>query len=283
VTLELYGLVPADFTAARNTRAKEALSSGDRSLAAQIRQLPKPSASARSLNLFAHAHSAMVDEFAVLGGKLRSAQQRADRKQLDELMQQRKILVRQASKTIQADATSGGVRLSPRALTEIEQSLQAALADDTAQAAVFSGRFVRAVQSDGLEPVDLHEAVAGPPFEHVSSIQGRPAKGASASVKTAKAKTARAKAQAALLVRTRRAVGTADAALTAARQEEESLQSERDQLDVETRALQDEFDELQRRRTNLDLRATEAARHLRKVAVESREAHAAADRATHTG
>lgn len=283
MTLGLYGLVPADFTAARNTCAKEAVSTGDRSLAAQIRQLPKPSASAWSLNLFAHDHPERVDEFAVLGGKLRSAQQNADRRQLDELMQQRKTIIREASKTIQAAATGSGVRVSPSALTEVEQSLQAALADDTAQAAVFSGRLVRAVQSDGLEPVDLNEAVAGPPLEHVSSIRGGPAKGTSASAKTATAKNARAKSQAALLVRTRRAVATADAALEAARNEEESLQSERDQLDAETRTLQDEFDELQRRRTNLDLRATEAAQHLRKAAVEAREAHAAADRATHTG
>ena len=47
---ELYGLVPAEFTAARNALAQQAADGGDRELAARIRKLPKPPVAAWAVN-----------------------------------------------------------------------------------------------------------------------------------------------------------------------------------------------------------------------------------------
>jgi hypothetical protein len=274
VTVELYRLVPASFIAARNARAKESAAAGDRSLASEIRELPKPSAAAWALNQFTHESPKTVKEFVALGDKLRSAQQRADRAQLEELVQQRKTLIRQASNAIQRSATDSAVRLSATALTEVEQSLLAALADSAGEAAVFSGRLVRSIQSDGLEPVDLDEAVAGPPLTQIQS------RSASTRASTGKAKEAKAKSHTAVIVQTRRAAEAADAALRAIRQRETSLENDRDALDAEALALQEQFDRLEKRRTELDDRVAQVARDMRKGLDASREAHTAADRAT---
>ena len=50
VAQELYALVPEEFTAARNARAKEAKAAGDAELAAQVQALRKPTAGAWLLN-----------------------------------------------------------------------------------------------------------------------------------------------------------------------------------------------------------------------------------------
>ena len=50
---ELYALLPGDFTAARNARAKEAAQQGNKALAARLRGLAKPTAAAWLLNMMA--------------------------------------------------------------------------------------------------------------------------------------------------------------------------------------------------------------------------------------
>jgi hypothetical protein len=279
VTIELYRLVPGDFVAARNARAKEAAAAGDRALAAEIRALPKPSAAAWALNEFTRESPKLVKEFASLGGKLRSAQRNADREQLNYLVEQRKALLRRASSTIQRSAADSAVRLSASALTEVEQSLRAATADEDGEAAVFSGRLVRSVQSDGLEPVDLDEAVAGPPLPQAVSMRDSPSKGASTRARTAKTKDEKARSHSALVTRTRRAAEAADAALDALRGEETSLERERDALDAEALTLQEQFDRLEERRTELDDHATKLARDIRKALDASHDAHISAERA----
>ena len=280
VAVELYALAPSEFIAARNVRAKEIQASGDRSLATQVRQLPKTSASVWALNQFAHREPQALSDFAELGTELRTAQQRADREQLDRLLQERKTILRQAIMAAQIDAARAGVRLSPTAVTEVEQSLRAALADSLAQAALFSGRLVRPIQSDGLEPVDLDQAVAGPALAQSAPLTPRHSPAASVSAKTAKAHSARAKSNAALLARTRRVVEEADAAVNAARQEAASFHAERDKLNADARALQEQFDQLEVRRARLDERTAQADRQTQNAMDRSREAHTAADHAS---
>jgi hypothetical protein len=115
VAVEFYRLVPSEFTAARNAHAKEIQASGNRSLAAQVRQLPKASASAWALNQFAHSELQALSDFAALGTDLRAAQQRADREQLDRHLQQRKGLIRQLLQAVHINAAKEDVRLSPTA------------------------------------------------------------------------------------------------------------------------------------------------------------------------
>jgi hypothetical protein len=280
VTLEMYRLTPADFTAARNTWAKEAASAGDRVLAADIRALPKPSAPAWALNQLAHELPKTAKDFTTLGVKLRQAQQRADRSQLSELVQQRKVLIGRTSKEIQSLANKSGVRLSASALIGVEQSLLAALADEAGEVAVFSGRLVRSIQSDGLEPVDLVDAVAGPPLRY--GTRAGSSSEVSAPEKAAKPTAARTRTLEALAARAQKAAEAADAALEAVRQREASAKSDRQALSTEVAALQEKLDRLEQRQAVLDDQAAGLNRDLRTAIAAARDAHIAAEKAAET-
>jgi hypothetical protein len=284
LALELYRLPPSDFTSARNAHAKQALAAGGRSLADDLRQLPKPSAAAWALNqLGGESGSTVVTDFEQLGNQLRRAQANADRTELDQLVRQRRTLVKQTINAIQKRAVEAGIRLSAGAVTEIEQSLQAALADGEAQTAVFSGRLVRSVQSDGLEPVDLENAVAGPVLARARSSKRSSPKRASVSANKQKAVDARNKAREAILDRTRQAAQVSDAELDSARRDRALLDEDRKQLDVDVKDLQEQFDQLERRRAELDLRAARVDRQIEKAEAKSRKAHADEDRAANRG
>ncbi|MGW7452672.1 hypothetical protein ACWGJJ_14655, partial [Streptomyces sp. NPDC054787] len=55
VTVELYGLHPSEFTAARDTYAARARTEGDRQLATAIARLRKPTVAAWTAGLLARA------------------------------------------------------------------------------------------------------------------------------------------------------------------------------------------------------------------------------------
>jgi hypothetical protein len=141
---ELYGLPLDEFTAARNARAKT-----DK----QVKSLPKPSAAAWAINQFVRSSPAKLEQVFALGEKLREAQGELDASTMRSLGQQRRSLITALAKEISSTAS---------ARTEIEQTLQAAMADEDAAAAVASGRLVRALSTDGLEAADLEGAVAVP-------------------------------------------------------------------------------------------------------------------------
>ena len=75
-TQKLYGLPPAEFTAARNARAK-ALKAGDPELAAAVAKLPKPSVAAAALNELVHEDPSEVRALIQSGKRLRQAQEAA--------------------------------------------------------------------------------------------------------------------------------------------------------------------------------------------------------------
>lgn len=75
-TLELYGLPPGEFTAARNARAKE-LRKADPDLAAAVAALPKPSVAAAALNELVREDPSEVRALVQSGKRLRSAQEAA--------------------------------------------------------------------------------------------------------------------------------------------------------------------------------------------------------------
>lgn len=75
-TQELYGLPAAEFTAARNARAK-ALKADDAELAAAVAKLPKPSLAAAALNALAREDPSEVRALVQSGKRLRAAQESA--------------------------------------------------------------------------------------------------------------------------------------------------------------------------------------------------------------
>jgi hypothetical protein len=74
--LKLYGLPQAEFTAARNARAKE-LRTDDAELAATVAALPKPTAAAAALNELVREDPSEARALIQSGKRLRSAQEAA--------------------------------------------------------------------------------------------------------------------------------------------------------------------------------------------------------------
>lgn len=158
----LYSLLPGEFTAARNAKAKEASQSGDKQLGKQIRALPKPSTAAWLVNTLVRERSEPIDDVLQLGASLRQAQHDLDQQQLRELGRQRHELL--SALVDQARSLAGELdqRVSDSVADDVEQTLHAAMADADAANAVASGLLTRALSSTGWEPVDLEGAVAVP-------------------------------------------------------------------------------------------------------------------------
>ena len=74
--LKLYGLPQAEFTAARNARAKK-LKQDDPELAATVASLPKPTAAAAALNELVREDPSEARALIQSGKRLRSAQEAA--------------------------------------------------------------------------------------------------------------------------------------------------------------------------------------------------------------
>lgn len=157
----LYDLTPQNFTAARNSTAKE-LKSADAALAKQVAALRKPSPAAWVINLLARHDTDSLTELVQLGEQMRAAQQHLDRDALRRLGTTRRESVAALARAGADLAAGQGHPPTTAVLSEVEQTLQAATADAAAAAAAVSGLLVRALRADGLEPVDLDGAVAVP-------------------------------------------------------------------------------------------------------------------------
>jgi hypothetical protein len=209
---ELLALTPAEFTAARNARAKEL--GGE--LGAAVKALPRPSAGAWATNLLARAKSDELAQLFALGDALRDAQSGADRDTLADLTRQRRALVAALAKQAAGLADDSGHAVNATAVAEVERTLQAGMTDPAAAAAIASGRLLRGLAGDGLDAVDLDDAVAGQPPKAravVSSIESKLA------IKAAEAAIAEARSALEETERMTRDASRAREALTLERQE----------------------------------------------------------------
>lgn len=163
----LYSLPFNDFVSARATAAKEAAGGAtagqeQRSLAAQVRALPKPSVGAWAVNMLVTARPDILRQLAQLGESMRVAQSALDVAELRRLGQERRQLLNIAVETARAVAQQRGRKISDAVAAEVEQTLRAATADEGAAAAVQSGRLLRTLSADGVDAVDVSGAVAVP-------------------------------------------------------------------------------------------------------------------------
>lgn len=165
----LYALAPAEFTAARNLAAREVKDSADLELAARVQELKKPSPGAWAVNLLARERADELEQLAELGETMREAQDDLDRVQLAELTRQRRALVSALAREASGLATEARHNLTATVVEEVARTLQAALNDPAAAAAVRSGRLVRGLEATGIEPVDLVDAVAAPEASMISA------------------------------------------------------------------------------------------------------------------
>ncbi|MCK6068353.1 MULTISPECIES: transposase [Microbacterium] len=163
----LYGLPPAEFTAARNERAASATGA----LAKRIKALRKPSVAAWAVNLL--VRDGQLADALELSQALHEAQDELDAPELAKLGKQRRALVAGLARRAGALARDAGTPLSRAVLEEVELTINAAIVDAAAGAAILTGRLVRTVHADGIDAADLVDAVAG----SVPGVPDRPAPG----------------------------------------------------------------------------------------------------------
>ena len=156
----LYGLDPTEFTARRDALAAEARTAGDRPLATAIKALRRPSVAAYAVNLLARELGDQVAQLIDLGHRLQQAQEALSAEEIRALGRQRHQLIAGMAQQAASLARDGGPPVSESALREIESTLEAALGDEGAAAAVRQGCLVRSLSRTGLDPVDLTGAVA---------------------------------------------------------------------------------------------------------------------------
>lgn len=155
IAAELYALPPADFTAARNARAG---ASGG-SLAKRVKTLRKPSVAAWAVNLL--ARDGQLGEALELSAALREAQDDLDAAEMSRLGRQRRQLVAALAKQAADLANDAGVDVGAAAREDVEKTINAAVMDAAAAAAVMTGRLVKPLEAGDIEPEALADAVGG--------------------------------------------------------------------------------------------------------------------------
>jgi uncharacterized phage infection (PIP) family protein YhgE len=148
---ELYGLPPEEFTAARNTAAKQAKSDGDAGLSDQVKALAKPTVAAWLANQLARERADELESLALLGEEMREATASMDGARLRELTPRRHsevdALVKDAGKL-------SGRKVSADVAQKLRETLDAALVDPAAAQAVRSGQLTSALRHVGFGVVD---------------------------------------------------------------------------------------------------------------------------------
>ena len=113
IAAELYGLVPGEFTSARNDYAKQLRDDGDRELSDRVKSLKKLRRGRWVVNLLVRHHGEQVGQLLELGQALRQAQDDFDGDALRELNKQRRRLVSAVAgqgRELARDAGAEGLR-----------------------------------------------------------------------------------------------------------------------------------------------------------------------------
>jgi len=146
---------PQQFTAERAAAAAKA--TGD--LAKLIKALRKPAVAAWAVNLL--VRDGQLGKAVELSSALREAQDEVDAKALMQLGRQRRELVTSLARRAGELVRERGGNLSASAQEAVASTINAAVMDERAAAAVLTGRLVKPLEAGDLDEVDLREYVAG--------------------------------------------------------------------------------------------------------------------------
>jgi hypothetical protein len=147
---ELYALSPEDFTGARTTREKEAKAAGDKELAAAIHQLGKPNLVAWLANQLVRERADEIGPLLELGAALREATAALSGPDLRDLSRQQHQVVYALVQQAKSLARAMGRKVSPDTERGLEDSLHAALADESAAEQLLAGRLTTSLQRLGF-------------------------------------------------------------------------------------------------------------------------------------
>ena len=247
----LYAAPAAEFVERRSAAAADA---GDRDLAREIRGFRKPTAAAAAVNALVRDDPDAVHDVLGIGDRLRDAFAGRDREAIRELTRERQHLLQ---------AVTRDLGLSAAVAREVEETLQAAVVDPAAAAAVRSGMLLRALQSTGVDDVDVSDAVALP----VDTSAAPPRRPPRAAKQAAQEADETPRETASERRESQRRIRTAEKAVERARADADGLDDELDATVDRRTDLDDERETLERRleRTTEELAEARAAeRDLRK-------------------
>ncbi|WP_051265726.1 hypothetical protein [Nakamurella lactea] len=148
---ELYALTPEEFTAARNDREKQAKADGDKKLAARVKALGKPNASAWLANQLVRGHPQEVQPLVELGEDLRAAAADSDGPRLRELAKAQRLVIAALVDQAKQDARDAGRKVPDAAIRGLVDTLRAAITDGGAARELLAGRLTAPLYRSGLE------------------------------------------------------------------------------------------------------------------------------------
>lgn len=154
VAAELLSLPPARFTATRNERAAAGGALGRR-----IAKLRKPTVAAWAVNLL--VRDGQLGEAVELSRALHEAQDDLDAAELSRLGRQRRQLVAALARRAAELAAEAGTPLSASVADAVQKTVNAAIVDEWAAAAILTGRLTAAVDLADLDAGLFGDAVAG--------------------------------------------------------------------------------------------------------------------------
>ncbi|HET7820458.1 MAG TPA: hypothetical protein VFL10_02950 [Ornithinibacter sp.] len=254
VARELYGLVPEEFTAARNARAALARADGDSELAGRVRSLRKPTAGAWLLNQLVRQHADEVQQVLDLGARLRAAQGTLAADELRALDRQRRQLTRAVAEQARDLGRDAGRRVTDATTADVEETLRSAMVDAAAGAALSTGLLTDTFSSTGMEPVDLSRVVAlAPPRADPDATASA---GGVGTQDEAHPDAARQR----LVAKAERAVAEAEAALREAHEQAEAAAADLTRARHEREQLESAREEARRRLRDLDAEVEAATR-----------------------
>ncbi|WP_309650042.1 hypothetical protein [Nocardioides sp.] len=276
---ELYALTLAEFTPARDARAKE-LKGSD--LGKDVKMLKKPSLAAWVVNLLVRRDPDQVDQVLTVGAALRGAAAAMSGEQLRALTRQRRQVTAAVTQQARSLATEAGVKVTQAVADQVEATLTAAMLDERCSQAVRSGLLVTAITTTGVDEVDLGGAVALPAalgFE-ASPVASRdpdaPVAGTRPDLHVVPDPEAEEKARAAA----QEALDEAEDELRTARSAYEETVSAQSALEARSMQLQAEIDEFKRRLADLEASADEVDDELGDAEEARTEAYAELEEAT---
>lgn len=259
---ELYARPPSEFTAARDRLVAQARGAGERELAAALKSLTRPAVAAWAVNLLVREEAALVRQVLDVGEALREAQEGLAGDALRELGRQRRELIASVVARAGGLAQDEGVRLNGQAEQQVAATLQAALADPAAAAAVLTGLLLKPLESTGLGAVSLAGHVALGPGQ-ASPAGPRPSSRRSSAGADEEAQQAELRARSEERRRLRREaarqrVTEAEQALAERERARDAVRTRREEARAHVLHLEARIDELRRELGDLESQAETA-------------------------
>ncbi|MFB6819993.1 hypothetical protein ACFCXA_00190 [Streptomyces virginiae] len=278
VIFELYGLRPADFTAARDAYVAQARREKDTTAAATLRGLRRPTLAVWAVNLLARTRPDLAEALLRLAAELRRAHRELDGERLRALSHQQHQVIGALSAEAARRAAGAGERLRETALREVAEIFHGLLGDEDAARRWAAGSLAKpppvTVGFEGLEPAPgatPPPVTRTPPPARVSAPAPASAPAAPASPPPAPTRTQAARARAAAA---REDAAAASAALRRTERRLAEAAAAQDRAEDEAAALHEELSSVRQRIEA----AGRVVRETRQAYRRAEQAHARAGR-----